>query len=39
VIIKTVLGRATQVKPAMWIIATLCLAFLLLDKLVPFLKF
>jgi AGZA family xanthine/uracil permease-like MFS transporter len=35
VVIKTVLGRAAQVKPAMWVIAVLCLAFLLLDKLVP----
>ncbi|MCF7974278.1 MAG: NCS2 family permease [Phycisphaerae bacterium] len=35
VIIKTVLGRAAQVKPAMWVIAALCLIFLLLDKLMP----
>ena len=35
VIIKTILGRAGQVKLAMWVIAVLCLAFLLLDKLIP----
>jgi AGZA family xanthine/uracil permease-like MFS transporter len=39
VILKVVLGRAAQVKPAMWVIAVLCLAFLLMDKLVPLLKF
>lgn len=38
VVIKTVLGRAGHVKPAMWIIALLCLAFLLLDKLVPWIS-
>lgn len=32
-IIKTVKGKARQIKPAMWIIALLSLAFLMLDRL------
>ncbi len=35
VVIKVVLGKAVQVKPAMWVISVLCLVFLLLDKLMP----
>jgi len=38
VVIQTVLGKAARIKPAMWVISVLCLAFLLLDKLVPFLS-
>ena len=38
VVIQTVLGRAARIKPAMWVISVLCLAFLLLDKLIPFFK-
>ena len=37
-IIKTIRGRARQIKPAMWIITALCLAFLLLDKILEFIK-
>jgi adenine/guanine/hypoxanthine permease len=32
-VIKTIRGRAGQIKPAMWIIAALCLLFLMLDKI------
>jgi len=38
-IIKAVLGKASHVKPAMWVISVLCLIFLLLDKLIPLFKF
>jgi AGZA family xanthine/uracil permease-like MFS transporter len=37
-IIKTIRGRAGQIKPTMWVIAALCLAFLMLDKITEFIK-
>ena len=37
-VIKVVLGKISQVKPAMWIISTLSLLFLGLDKLLPWLN-
>ncbi len=38
VVIKLVLGKITQVKPAMWTIALLSLLFLGLDKVLPWLN-
>jgi adenine/guanine/hypoxanthine permease len=37
-IIKTVRGKARQIKPTMWIIALLCLVFLTLDKIAELIK-
>jgi AGZA family xanthine/uracil permease-like MFS transporter len=37
-IIKTIRGRAGQIKPTMWVVAVLCLAFLMLDKISELIK-
>jgi AGZA family xanthine/uracil permease-like MFS transporter len=37
-IIKTVRGKARQIKPTMWIIALLCLVFLTLDEIAELIK-
>ena len=38
VLIKTVTGKINTVKPAMWVIAILSVAFLTVDELTEFLK-